>query len=526
MSGASGTAGSAGTVGKAGSAGNAGPAGTASKAGPARTTAPTGVTAPAEPARSACPTEQQWPAGAGHVVVVDLGHGDAGKGSTVDWLCSPAAGGVRRDERTGSTGHAGGAGRAGMAGPASLAGLAGHGFGAVIRFNGGAQAAHNVVAPDGRHHTFAQFGAGTLHGVPTHLSRFMLVEPFALAAEAAHLAAIGVPDPFGLLTVDRRALLTTPYHRAANRLREAARSPEPGGGRHGSCGLGIGETVAYSLAVAHDAAPRVGDCQTPAVLAAKLGRLRDHLAADLAVSGLELPDDLPAPEFCAEVYAAFAGRARIVGEEYLPRLLAAGPCVFEGAQGVLLDEWYGFHPHTTWSTTTFANARTLLAEAGLPADGAFRLGVVRTYTTRHGAGPLVTEDRRLAASLPEPHNGTGEWQGAFRTGPFDVVAHRYALEVCGDVDGLVVGHATWYGRLPGVPGLPDAGSGGAPQTLAVSPVPTWGTRRCSPRRWRWPSRCSERAGTRRRSGRSSWPPRSGRRWRWCPRGRSGRGRRP
>jgi adenylosuccinate synthase len=37
----------------------------------------------------------------------------------------------------------------------------------VVRFNGGAQAAHNVVAPDGRHHTFAQVGSGTFSGVPT-----------------------------------------------------------------------------------------------------------------------------------------------------------------------------------------------------------------------------------------------------------------------------------------------------------------------------------------------------------------------
>src|SRR5438270_13073609 len=86
----------------------------------------------------------------------------------------------------------------------------------VVRFNGGAQAGHNVVTPDGRHHTFAQFGAGTFHGVPTHLSRFMLVSPFALAAEAAHLAELGVRDPFSLLSADSRALLTTPYHRAAN----------------------------------------------------------------------------------------------------------------------------------------------------------------------------------------------------------------------------------------------------------------------------------------------------------------------
>ena len=60
---------------------------------------------------------------------------------------------------------------------------------AVVRFNGGAQAAHNVVLPDGRHHTFAQFGVGHVQpGVPTHLSRFMVVDPLALAAEADHLA--------------------------------------------------------------------------------------------------------------------------------------------------------------------------------------------------------------------------------------------------------------------------------------------------------------------------------------------------
>ena len=92
-------------------------------------------------------------------------------------------------------------------------------------------------------------------------------------------------------------------------------------------------------------------------------------------------------------------------------LLRAGPAVFEGAQGVLLDEWRGFHPYTTWSTTTFANAETLLAEAG---ETAIRLGVVRCYLTRHGPGPFVTEDPTL--EIPEPHNGTGTWQGAFRNG--------------------------------------------------------------------------------------------------------------
>ncbi|NUP48029.1 MAG: adenylosuccinate synthetase [Catenulispora sp.] len=315
---------------------------------------------------------------------------------------------------------------------------------AVIRFNGGAQAGHNVLTPDGRHHTFAQFGSGTFHGVPTHLSRFMLVEPFGLAAEAAHLAELGVPRPFDLLSADSRALLTTPYHRAANRVREAARDRTPGATRHGSCGMGIGETVSFSLAVSPDKPPRVGDCRSRPELLRKLRALRDHVAADLELSGLRLPADLPGPECCADVYQAFAQRVRIVDEErsgYLGALLDSGPCVFEGAQGALLDEWYGFHPHTTWSTTTFANAGQLLTESGQDRDSALRLGVVRTYTTRHGAGPMPTEDAALAPGLPEPHNETGAWQGAFRVGHFDAVAHRYALDVCGGADALVVTHA-------------------------------------------------------------------------------------
>ncbi|PRX96074.1 adenylosuccinate synthetase [Allonocardiopsis opalescens] len=338
-----------------------------------------------------------------HTVVVDLGFGDCGKGTVVDWLCR------------------------------------GHRAEAVVRFNGGAQAAHNVVAPDGRHHTFAQLGAGTfVPGVLTHLSRFTLVDPLALAAEADHLAEIGVPDALDRLTVDRRALLTTPYHRAANRARETARGTE----RHGSCGMGIGETARYALAEP-DEAPTAGDCAAPRTLRRKLAALRDRLTDELG------PLDAPPVEDCAAAFTAFAESVALVGEDHLPALLAAGPVVFEGAQGVLLDEWRGFHPYTTWSTTTAHNALELLAEAG---DGTppLRLGVLRTTTTRHGPGPLVTEDAALTAALPEAHNGPGRWQGAFRVGHFDAVAHAYATAATGGVDEVALTHLDAPARAPGM----------------------------------------------------------------------------
>lgn len=356
-----------------------------------------------------------------HTIVVDLGFGDAGKGTIVDHLCQTAA-------------------------------TTGQPVAAVVRFNGGAQAAHNVVTDDGRHHTFAQFGAGTLAGVPTHLSRHVLVDPLALAAEAAHLTTLGVADPFGGLTVHQDALLTTPYHAAANQIRELAR----GDGRHGSCGMGVGETAAYALAHP-DRAPRAGDCAHPARLRGLLTELRDTLEAELGpltLGSAAVPGSaaarrpVPPVDACAEVFAQFAAAVRLVDDRYLTDLARRGPLVFEGAQGVLLDEWHGFHPYTTWSTTTFANAEKLLCDAGVPAGDTRRLGVLRTYTTRHGAGPLVTEDATLAAALPDRHNGTGGWQGVFRVGHFDAVAHRYAVEVAGGVDAVALTHLDVADRQP------------------------------------------------------------------------------
>ena len=349
------------------------------------------------------------PAGA-PVIVVGLGFGDEAKGATVDFLCSQG----------------------------DVAG--------VVRFNGGAQAAHNVVV-DGRHHTFRQFGSGTLSGVPTYLSRFSLIEPIGLAGEVEELATLGVPDPLSLITVDPDALITTPVHVAANRTREDRR----GIGRHGSTGLGIGETVWYEMALRRGAragqlvenlvapadargrALRVRDCLDGRVLRERLTELVRFYAPLLAGSA-HGHDDV---ETMADLLGAFAGAVRIAGPDHLARTAGRGRLVFEGAQGVLLDEWRGFHPHTTWSTTTPVNAQRLLAEAGLSRG--YVLGLTRAYTTRHGAGPLPTEDLALRA-VDEPFNGTGIYQGGWRAGHLDLVALRYAVEAIGGVDGLAVSH--------------------------------------------------------------------------------------
>jgi adenylosuccinate synthase len=353
------------------------------------------------------------------IIVVDLGYGDAGKGSIVDYLARE------------------------------------HGAHTVVRFNGGPQAGHNVVTPEGRHHTFAQFGSGTfVPGVRTLLSRFMLIEPYALFNEARHLEEIGVAGPFERLVIDERCAVITPAHQAANRLRELAR----GARAHGTCGLGIGETMA-DLAIAPKGVLRAGDLRDRA-------KVRQRL---LIASGLKLVEcekaiaatrDMPQAKPCvatlrdpawidvaADNYAALAERAAIVTPAQSAGILnASGTIVFEGAQGVLLDEDYGFHPHTTWSRTTTANADFLLDEAGYEGTRR-RIGVARSYATRHGAGPLVTEEPSLRASLPEPHNRDDGWQGPFRVGSIDLVAMRYAMSVC-RVDELAITHLDRLAALP------------------------------------------------------------------------------
>lgn len=340
-----------------------------------------------------------------HVVVVGLGFGDEGKGAVVDALCQDGT------------------------------------VASVVRFNGGAQAAHNVVAGE-RHHTFSQFGSGTLSGTPTLLSRYVLVEPIALAAEARELAALGVPDPLSLVSIDTAARLTTPIHVAANRAREDARGRD----RHGSCGKGIGETVWYSLVSrrrpapgsvfegqevpgAAGSAPTVGDCADPAGMRRKLDAMARFYEPLLAGS----EHGFPAVSEMVSLYRDFAAAVRTVSGDEVGRRAERGTLVFEGAQGVLLDEWRGFHPHTTWSTVTPDNARALLG-----GRRAQVLGVTRTYQTRHGAGPLPTEDSRVR--FPEAHNGVGRYQGAWREGHLDAVLLRYAVAACGGIDGLAVTH--------------------------------------------------------------------------------------
>ncbi|MGH9363393.1 MAG: adenylosuccinate synthetase [Thermoanaerobaculia bacterium] len=378
------------------------------------------------------------------IILVDLGFGDSGKGLLTDYL-------VRR---TGAT--------------------------VVIRYNGGAQAGHNVVTRDGRHHTFAQFGAGTFAGARTFLSRHVVVHPPALLREGELLRAKGVVDAFRLLRVSEEARLITPYHQAAGRLRELAR----GGARHGSCGVGVGEVVRADHEHPEETV-RARDLRAPAPLRSKLRRVRERLREEIETLR-EPPGPVAARERSVferdDVLDRWLSEAArlveldlLAPDAALAEWMQDARCVvFEGAQGVLLDEWHGFHPYTTWSRCTPDNALELLAEMAPQAE-VERIGVLRAHAVRHGPGPLPTETGELAAAVCE-HNGDGEWQGRVRYGWFDPVLVRYALDVVGPLEGVALTHVDTPSRL----GTWRVGAGyrlpAAPETADLVPERTAGGR--------------------------------------------------
>ncbi|MFA6447520.1 MAG: adenylosuccinate synthetase, partial [Patescibacteria group bacterium] len=334
-------------------------------------------------------------------IIVDAGYGDAGKGKLAYSIA----------KRTGAK--------------------------LIVRYNGGAQAGHRVVLPDGREHVFSQFGSATfLPGVQTYLSQNMILQPLAMAAEEAHLASLGVDDAYERTLVDEDALVITPYHQAANRIREMVR----GQGRHGSCGMGISETV--SDALAHRAI-RAKDLLDRTALVRKLREIGEAKNTEIALlisllkyknegsDEIRIFEDAEIATRCADKMFELAKRMRIVSRRQAFALMnTVNDLVFEGSQGVLLDEWYGFFPYATRSTTTAQKARELLAASGF-AGKVTTIAVMRAYATRHGAGPFVTEDAELTSTMPDACNVLGQWQGNFRIGWMDMLATRYALDAVG-----------------------------------------------------------------------------------------------
>jgi adenylosuccinate synthase len=307
----------------------------------------------------------------------------------------------------------------------------------VARFNGGAQAGHNVVLPDGRHHTFSQFGAASfLPSVASVLASPFVLHPTALLIEAKLLEDKGVHAPLERLHVAARCLVITPFIQAAGIARERRL-------QHGSCGVGVGE--AKRLELLHpEICLRYADLHNAAHTREIAEAQRTHYARQFPSDPVFRNGGLS--DAWLKLCAPLIGRVRAASEDELAAIANQGACIFEGAQGLLLDEHFGFHPHTTWSSVGPSAAQAVADAWGLGALQHF--GVLRSYLTRHGAGPLPTQTQALDG-LDEPHNSHTGPQGRFRRGMPDAVLLRYALRCAPQIDALLLSHADAPAKLQG-----------------------------------------------------------------------------
>ncbi len=327
-------------------------------------------------------------------IVVGAGFGDEGKGLMTDYFCSK----YPKDQKVLN-----------------------------VRFNGGAQAGHTVCDNKVRRAVFGHFGAGSfLPNVCTYLGPEFIVNPILFRQEWMKLRRMGVTP---VVYMHPRCLLTIPQDMMINQIVEKWRGRE----RHGSCGVGIYETLFRSKI---NRQLHVGDDYVSKSYKNMI--IQDysewHLS-DLGVACLSSEDKaLLTNRNIVDHYdddLSFLRSHVILKDESI--LDEFENVVFEGAQGLMLDQNNkDYFPHLTPANTGMANVDKLLRGCHFGPGGADveTCYVTRTYLTRHGAGRFDTEcPRQLLPGVQiDTTNHFNEFQQDFRYGFYDVDAVQNAIQ--------------------------------------------------------------------------------------------------
>jgi adenylosuccinate synthase len=300
----------------------------------------------------------------------------------------------------------------------------------VVRYQGGNNAGHTVVLPDGRKFALHLLPSGVLTpGCVPVIGNGVVVDPKVLLAEIDGLAARGVATDDLMISAD--AHLIMPHHRALDRVVERYL----GSARIGTTGRGIGP--AYGDKVAR-VGIRMQDLLDPGILRQKLElALREKNQTLVKVYNRKAIDVTAV----VEEYLAYGERlAPLIKDTRLElaKALDRGDTVLlEGAQATLLDVDHGTYPFVTSSNPSAGGA---CVGAGIPPTRINQvIGVAKAYTTRVGSGPFPTElfDEN-GAHISKVGAEFGVTTGrARRCGWFDAVVARYAVRVNGITD-LVV----------------------------------------------------------------------------------------
>jgi adenylosuccinate synthase len=297
----------------------------------------------------------------------------------------------------------------------------------VVRYQGGNNAGHTVVLPNGENFALHLIPSGILTpGVTNVIGNGVVVDPGVLLDELDGLEKRGVDTSRLLISAD--AHLIMPYHVAIDKVTERYL----GSRKIGTTGRGIGPCY-------QDKVARVG-VRVQDLLDEKIFRQKVESALEFKNQVLVKVYNRKALEpgqVADEVLAAGEKFAHRIADTRLQlnKALERGETVLlEGSQGTLLDVDHGTYPFVTSSNPTSGGAS---AGSGIgPGRITTVLGILKAYTTRVGSGPFPSElHDEMGEHLRKAGGEFGVTTGrSRRTGWFDAVIARYAARVNGITD--------------------------------------------------------------------------------------------
>ena len=304
--------------------------------------------------------------------------------------------------------------------------LLGDEFDFVVRYNGGANAGHTVVA-NGKTFKLSLLPTGVIRpNVRSVIGNGVVVYPPKFLSEVESLAAGGI-DLTGKLVLSDHAHVIFPYHMEEERLAEADADA-----KIGTTGRGIGPC--YQDKVGRRHAIRIGELLHAKHLTDRLRQIVPFKNRFLQAFGGKSFD----VHALADEYLGYAERLRphvADTTRVLQDGIAAGKDIlFEAAQGSLLDVDHGTFPYVTSSSSLPSGIWT---GTGIPSRNLTRIiGVIKAYTSRVGRGPFPTELDDGPDGIGERIRRIGREFGTVtgrprRTGWLDSVALRYTASLAG-----------------------------------------------------------------------------------------------
>ena len=301
----------------------------------------------------------------------------------------------------------------------------------VVRFNGGSQALHTVKHTASVSHAFSHFGSGSLRGIPTYLSQYFVVNPATFMKEYNELdKKVRVPTIF----VHEDCMVTTLIDMRINQAIENHRRYS--GKEHGSVGVGINETITRNLDTEYKITAGMLKTNLVGVLKTIEDMYNDYAVGRLISLGMAEDAILEIKEYDLDKILDgtinqvkfFLDHATLVNSNILQ---SYDNVVFEGAQGLMLDEFHPNFPYVTRSRTGIYNVNEILK--GYKNTRVEIYYVTRIYATRHGAGPFPTEvsDEMDLFDFPyefeDSTNVPHPYQGTMRIGYLDVDVLRKTI---------------------------------------------------------------------------------------------------